>query len=257
MEEQLDEQTLKDEKLIDDTLRIMLPGWIRNMIANENLLSRDIMLYPAFTRPIERYVLLGAGPSLSRYVQRDSDFTVVNQTSFIRRCEAGFRPDVCIITDYSDLIWGRLKEQLRRMKRPRTSFFFASSCDTRLIKHAMEETQVFGFHQPSLPGKDRILDIIYGAFSPKKISTNIVQAGNSMNAAMLIVVHLILQGIFPMKPLHFAGVDFAEENGDMSNPRFLPYARDNEELVKAVKEAGFSITMEKTPGILKQWITEV
>ena len=111
------------------------------------------------------------------------------------------------------------------------------------------------FHHP-LFGGGNILDHVYRSLQPATVTTNIVQVGCSMNAALLLVAKLMLNGQMPKMRIHLAGVDYY----DPENPedeRFKLYAENLRIITKGLGEDGFCITKEKGPGPLGEFIEEV
>jgi len=234
-------------ELLNNTFNAYMPEWIDNMLACKDLKPRDVTLME-FKKKISRVCLVGTGPSYNPCFFND-DFIVTNQSSYLRYIrDTGFYPDLCVITDANTDILHMVKNE---EAQGLPMFAIATLADTRLFL-ALPFT--FAFHHPYVRGI-KILDMLFDKLQPETVRTSIVQVGNSMNAALLLMAHLMTVGTIPGVELHLNGVDFSYADGTVME-QFRLYAEDNKKIVSMLRENDYTITKEPGPSPLNEWILQ-
>ena len=237
------------QDVIENTVGNMIPLQFENMLKNKDKDVKDIKEWET-ELPITRVVLLGTGPTASKFKSGFMQYTIGNQTTLRVFPDA---VEGVIVTDAG-------VKYPKGILRPREGcdMFLASCVDPdllRLLRKDWKHERTYMFHHP-LFGGGNILDHVYRSLQPVGISTNIVQVGCSMNAGLLLMAKLMIDGKIPKTRIHLTGVDYY----DPENPedeRFKLYAENLKIIVKGLSEDGFCITKEKGPGPLGEFIEEV
>lgn len=231
---------------MDPTLQFMLPLWIENAAHNQGHL-KDLMEIPLpADRGITGVIIEGTGPSFPRMIP-DQMLVVGNQSS------AGDRTDLVVVTD-AQLAAARKLHQ-RRLVPMYGKRDFPMQLAMATLAHPACRTkfpEAYGFvhvlhnavEDPTVALVNRMLEESRGP-----VEQFLLQVGCSMNAAALVVLHLMKNGRLPKVPIWFAGVDFAFEfpgdipkalrdqvvmssTGKLTTPQFLRYARELHQIVE-------------------------
>lgn len=238
-------------ELLNNTLSQWLPIWIDNMLHNRENPPRDIELamLKDSVRNIERVCIVGTGPSFNPCFF-NTDYIVTNQSSYLHVIrETGHYPHLCVITDANPKMYDYIASAPEAHGKP-TVFAVATLADPKLFCLPF----AYAFHHPYVRGVP-FLDLLFDKLCPKSVKTNVIQVGNSMNAAMLVCAQLMLRERLPKAEMHLNGVDFAYADGTTS-PQFQAYAEDNKRVVKMLRDCGFVITKEPGESPLNEWILQ-
>jgi len=233
----------------------MLANTIEYAAINASFTSSDVTTWLP-SKKFSRIAIVGSGPSARVMFNKDIryDTLVMGNQSF----PTNVPPDVLVLTDSSPAVG----EKISWMSMD-TPVFASTTVDPWIYRHFINTYSFIHTpnHQndPGLRGVAAYLELM-----APKLQTFVIQAGCSLNAAVILAVHLMNRNIIPKVPIHLVGMDFAyespkvkriddyEESGEIIHDHYgrltsqalLSYAGDLKKIVEAFEPEGFEFYAE-------------
>ena len=182
----------------------MLIEWLDNMAINSRHTLRDISQWRPQKKDIKKIVIGGSGPTgyklRGKIPAFENTLLVSNQSTMTQYV------DVVVVTDSGLAVI----DKLDRLGPEIT--VFAATIAPPWIWRTFPETYAF-IHDIN-DGGDPMLSLVNRMMqeTAPELGTHVIQAGMSLNAALIITLNFIEHGVLPKVPIYLVGMDCAYES---------------------------------------------